>query len=92
MTLPYSILLIPFGLLAIGWAIFSILALRQVLRFGFLTPAAVMSACMYLAFAFIVFSVAALNIRGVNWSATVTISAPSISNPLPGATNTSTYP
>jgi hypothetical protein len=39
-----------------------------------------------------VFSVAALNLRSVDWSATVTISAPSINNFLPGGTDSSINP
>ena len=88
MTVPYAAILIPFGLVFIGWAIFSIICVVKMMRFGFLTRVAVMSTFIYLAFTAIVVVIGVASLRDVDWSTAYTISIPSIS--LPGVTSSNT--
>ncbi len=81
MTVTYVLILIPFGLILLGWAIFSIVCIVKMLRFGFLSRQAVMSTFVYVAFVTVVILVGALNLRGVDWTTPYTFTVPGISLP-----------
>lgn len=80
MEFSASLMLIPFILLLLAWGFFSVIAIRQVLRFGFLTPVAVLSSCAYLAFSLIIVTLVVTELRGVDWSTVVTVPFPSFSS------------
>jgi len=81
MSLPYSVILIPFGLVLLVWAGLSIVAIVKMMRFGFLSRSAVMSTFFYAAFCAIVLVLAVSNLRDVDWSSQYTVGTPSLTLP-----------